>query len=999
MDAKRTYGSKAVSLLLSFVLAIGLAPTAAWGIEGESGSTEGDYLSSSASLDEAYYTSQVIVTFETSVGDSRATALMSEEGTGTLSSVATVDEILIPAEDGGGQTTVLANIQGDVSVEDAIDTLEQNPAVASVQPNFRYQLLDDDDGLAGSDSNDSVVTALRDAVSVLDSSPLSTVVDDPYANVSSDSSVENQWWLYSVNAFDAWDYARCDNSVTVAVIDTGINFDHTDLKDNIDTIHAYDAYADEPLTENAQQGHGTHVAGIVAAQANNAFQFAGVSYNANILPINVFYYDSADDDWYASTSTLVKAYTYLKDLVESDALSDLHVINMSLGGYGALDTTDRALETLIEEMNQLGVMTVCAGGNGDSNNNPLTTPSYPADFEACVSVISLQSNDARSTWSDYNAYKDISAPGQYIWSTYVSESDSRRRLSGTSMASPLVAGIAALLFASEPDMSVADAKQTLYSTAVDLGTSGWDEYYGWGKVDAAAALESLRGANILGQFDNLYVTQQVQLEAELYTNLSDDPAQNTTWAWSVDNPAIASIDENGVLTALSQGSVTVTVTAEADSTVTGTATYTVRPIALQSEVEIQSLPDSLSVSWEAAPAASGYELYRAQGNTADWQKIADIDASEAVEGAFSYADTQVSVAVPYYYKVIPYGMLGDTLVEGTESNTVVAMYKNVITSLEGATRYETMGKIVDLYTAERTIDGSAVGTVILATADNYPDALAASSLAGVQQAPIILVSEDELGSVARASLTSIAPTKVFVIGGEAAISAQIVDEVKELLPASSIRRLSGDTRERTALAIYDDAKGSWGTTAIIASSKSYADALSISSYAYATKSPILLIDPDSSGLSPLVSQRLRAGFKTGDFTRVIIVGGAAAVSEDVEQQISVITADVDRWAGETRYETSQVIAQEAVSEGTLDAGEVGIATGENFPDALAAGPLLGFQKNPLLLMGDTNAGRSALSGFLTDNVVDIDRVTFFGGTGAVSQSLRQDVVSILDLGQ
>ena len=112
--------------------------------------------------------------------------------------------------------------------------------------------------------------------------------------------------------------------------------------------------------------------------------------------------------------------------------TNLHVVNMSLGGYGGMD---ESLEAMIASAERKGVLTVAAGGNGDDNGDPMTENSYPSDYDEVMSVVALQGMSERTYWSDYNDRKDIAAPGADIWSTWYSGSG-RARCAGTSRTKP-----------------------------------------------------------------------------------------------------------------------------------------------------------------------------------------------------------------------------------------------------------------------------------------------------------------------------------------------------------------------------------------------------------------------------------------------------------------------------------------------------------------------------------------------------------------------------------
>ncbi len=357
---------------------------------------------------------------------------------------------------------VVVQLPEELSVQEALEVFAEDPAVEFAQPNYLYRQLE-----SGKE----------------DISALATTINDPYRT--------DQWYLDSIGAYGAWDIRKTNREVKVAVLDSGISMNHPDLKNNIDKVNAYDEYNDMPLTGDIS-GHGTHVAGIIAAEANNGIGAAGVSYNASIVPINVFRIDPTQNEPVASTSDIRDAYDRIMNI------PNLRVINLSLGIYNA---ADRVLEQKINQARSKGILTVCAGGNGDSNKQGQAWPVYPSDFEACIAVVPIDQNDQRPTWADYNAQKDIAAPGIRMWSTF---QNSYTYMSGSSMAAPVVSAVAAMIFAENPSLTVNEVKNILYTTATDLGEANKDIYYGWGKVNASKALKKAQSNPIPDFVERLY---------------------------------------------------------------------------------------------------------------------------------------------------------------------------------------------------------------------------------------------------------------------------------------------------------------------------------------------------------------------------------------------------------------------------------------------------------------------------------------------------------------
>lgn len=277
----------------------------------------------------------------------------------------------------------------------------------------------------------------------------------------------------------------------------------------------------------------------------------------------------------------------------------------------------------------------------------------------------------------------------------------------------------------------------------------------------------------------------------------------------------------------------------------------------------------------------------------------------------------------------------------------------VLTRVNGATRYQTMNGLVDLMSAGKN------GVVIVASATNYPDALAASSLAGCYDpAPILLTDPSDLTAEVKEQIQKLNPSFIYIVGGESAVSSTVEDQLRSNSQAY-IQRLSGQTRYETSLRIAKTAynvanigeEAPWQV--IIATGTNFADALSVSPYAYAGKMPILLCDP-AAGLS----DDALAFLKARGIRHAMIVGGNQAVPSSVEAQLESVGVSYDRYFGSTRYETSVKIAERASSlfnnSSVLGLSGSIFATGKNFPDALAAGPVAGHSRSFVLLVDDDN---------------------------------------------
>nr|WP_301538551.1 cell wall-binding repeat-containing protein [Bifidobacterium sp. DSM 109963] len=296
--------------------------------------------------------------------------------------------------------------------------------------------------------------------------------------------------------------------------------------------------------------------------------------------------------------------------------------------------------------------------------------------------------------------------------------------------------------------------------------------------------------------------------------------------------------------------------------------------------------------------------------------------------------------------------------------------------LAGDTRYDTMARLV------ATAFPKTSGTVVVANGGNYPDALSASGLAGVLGAPIVLTDSGALSNQAASQLKRLRPSRIVIAGGTSAVSSRVESQLRGY--AKNVERQAGSTRYDTSYKLYARGGKSWGTTAIVATGANYADALSISSYAYAMKAPVFLCDPNGG----LTSQQKSALNK---FKRVVVVGGENAVPSRLVKGLPGLT----RLSGNTRYDTSVAIAKWVQKNG-LGMNGVVYATGEHFADALAAGPLAGRNKSAMLLVADPNSPTVSYSASYRGKLT---KAYVAGGTSAVSTATANAIADKLNMKQ
>ncbi|HEY9721886.1 MAG TPA: S8 family peptidase [Oscillatoriaceae cyanobacterium] len=303
-----------------------------------------------------------------------------------------------------------------------------------------------------------------------------SVVPDRVYNAQltpNDPSYGSEWGEKKINAQTAWDKHVDASGVTVAVLDTGVDYLHPELLGRV--IKGPDL-ADGTSDPMDHMGHGTHVAGIIGAAGNNGIGVAGVAWNCKILAIKVL-----GDDGNGTTDTVAQGIKYAAD-------HGARVINMSLGTSD--QTIDPVLHEAMDYAHQHGCVICAASGN---ESGPVGAPANDPNALAVSSTSHFWLFEWCSLYSNTGPKVEVAAPGGGILSTLPSEGSQLGRnygtLSGTSMATPFVSGEAALIIAQHPSWS-ADQVRARIDAAVDhKGSSGRNNDYGYGRVDLAKALD------------------------------------------------------------------------------------------------------------------------------------------------------------------------------------------------------------------------------------------------------------------------------------------------------------------------------------------------------------------------------------------------------------------------------------------------------------------------------------------------------------------------------
>jgi len=338
------------------------------------------------------------------------------------------------------QTMVVRDLTREA--EEMIVQWEANPTVVYMEPNYTYEKQTDD-------PRKDIIFAQEDLMQ---------------ADLPNDELYDfYQWNLKQLNLESAWSQTKGKQGVPVAIIDSGIDPEHHDLEERI--VQGYNAFEDNEAFFD-DNGHGTHVAGIFGAVTNNESGIAGVTWNNPLLAVKVL-----DDEAIGDSFSIAKGIRWATD-------HGAKVINLSLGDEHNSEVMHEAIKYAYDR----DVVLIAATGN-----EGVETPMFPAGYPEVLAVGSTNEKLERSFYSNYGKHTDVTAPGEHIPSTFIG--DQYVMMSGTSMSSPHVAGVAALIRSQNEDLTNEEVYERIRNTAEDLGPKGFDHYYGYGIANASKALE------------------------------------------------------------------------------------------------------------------------------------------------------------------------------------------------------------------------------------------------------------------------------------------------------------------------------------------------------------------------------------------------------------------------------------------------------------------------------------------------------------------------------
>ena len=460
---------------------------------------------------------------------------------------------------------------------------------------------------------------------------------------------QTPWGIAKIRAPEVWVTGNKGTGIKVAIVDTGIDTAHPDLK-----VVGGATFVAGTSSYNDDNGHGTHCAGIVAA-LNNELGVVGVAPEAALYAVKVL-----DRSGSGYVSDVISG-------IEWCITNNMQVVSMSFGSTS--DST--SLHAECDKAYSANIVLVAAAGNNGPGSNTLT---YPAKYSSVIAVGATDSNDAVASWSSRGPELSVTAPGVSVYSTY--KGGTYATLSGTSMACPHVAGTVALIL-NKALHTPAEVKDILQKTAVDKGTTGWDTAYGYGRIDAyAASAPATADFSISASPSSLSINAgDSGISTITVTSLNGFSGTVTLAAtaptgWSASpNPSSLTVSSGGsasstltitVPSTTTAGTYTVTVTGTSDSlSHSATVTVSVQTVPLAPQSLIATTGDAkVTLSW-SAPSSNGgsaitnYNIYK--GTASGGETLLT-----TLGNVLAYTDMAVTNGQTYYYQVTAVNSVGES---------------------------------------------------------------------------------------------------------------------------------------------------------------------------------------------------------------------------------------------------------------------------------------------------------------------------------------------------
>ena len=569
------------------------------------------------------------------------------------------------------------------------------------------------------------------------------------AAVPNDPGFSDQWSHTITNVQSAWDRSTGSSSVTVAVLDTGVDGRHTDLLGNI--VEQVDLSSGHKVTrqvgsdnDSCNVGHGTFVAGVIGAVGNNGTGVAGVAWGVSIVDVAL---TSNASRCGILDSSIVAGLAYVTDA--SRPTGPVDIVNLSLGGLS--DSCPTSVQTALDDARAAGTIVVAAAGNEQMRT--AGAASIPASCAGVVSVGAVGDTGQIAPYSNENEWVDVTAPGgdsstgRGIVSTSATCTTCYAEEEGTSFASPYVAGAMALLLSIDPSLTPDELEGIIESTASDRGASGRDPVYGWGLVDVGAAAALAAGGS------------------------APSPAPDPSFPVENDESIVERVaPDSGSSSAIAQA------------------------VAMSTNAfeSLQAFHAILARDDDFADALAGSALGFGVGPVLFTKSTGPIASSTAAE-LQRVLEPGSTVYLLGGTAALPASLENDVRALGFEPVRLAGTTR-MLTAIEVA-------KELDKFLTDNEFDQPDVA--IVATAFNWPDAVSAGALGAWFGIPILLTSANVLDPSVESYLSNGTWSRVYVIGGTAAISDDTRRAVRDAarITSGETVRLAGTDRSGTTVAV------------------------------------------------------------------------------------------------------------------------------------------------------------------------------------------------------
>jgi len=591
--------------------------------------------------------------------------------------------------------------------------------------------------------------------------------------VPNDPLYSNQWALPKIQAESAWDVETGSTTpMTIAILDTGIDASHPEFSGKI--VAGYDFVNNDsyPSDDNAVS-HGTAVASIAAALTNNGAGIAGLSWGAKIMPVKVL-----DSNGEGNSTNVIGGIMYA-------ANKGANVINLSLGS----PTPSSSIEQAINYARDKGCVIVAAAGNY-LENKPFPYTCYPAAYDGVIAVSATNESDGHPDWSNSGPFVDVSAPGSNIFvATMVVSNPSMPYSSsyyGTSAAAPYVSALAALILSKYPTLTPAEVENMIIQGVDDLGSSGYDNYFGYGRINA---LKVFKVERIYGSMR--YLTAVNISKKGWATSPTVVIATGESFPDALAGAALAGKYNCPIL--LTPKTSAPTEVLNEISRLGATTAYILGGAGAISDTVVSQLKSrGLSVTIRLS-GSDRYETASAIAKEVGASGTAIIATGENFPDALAASSMAASQNIPILLvskNSIPEATNQALLDLGITQTIIVGGFAVISseaeanlpgpTRLSGADRYKTAAEIVKYAQANY---GLSWTKPVIATGENFPDALGGGAFACKSGSPLLITSSGSLPETINSILSTNAYSseKVYVLGGTGAVSNTVVTQIASII--------------------------------------------------------------------------------------------------------------------------------------------------------------------------------------------------------------------------